>query len=34
MQRSGAQGQQDVDSEDKNCASYNWSIRNKQEGIR
>ena len=21
-------GQQDVESEDKNCSSYNWSIRN------
>jgi len=21
-------GQHDVESEDKNCASYNWSIRN------
>ena len=23
-----------MESEDKNCASCNWSIRNNQEGIR
>ena len=28
MQRLGDQCQQDVESEDKNCAIYNWSIRN------
>ena len=28
VQRPGDQGQQDVESEDKTCASYNWSIRN------
>jgi hypothetical protein len=27
-QRPRDQGQQDVATEDKNCASYNWSIRN------
>ena len=32
-QRPRDQGQQDVESEDKNCASYNWSIRNNEEGI-
>jgi len=26
VQRPGDQGQQDVESEDKNCASYNCSI--------
>jgi hypothetical protein len=30
----GDRGQQDVESEDKICASNNWSIRNNQEGIR
>jgi len=29
----GDTGQQDVESEDKNCASYNCSIRNNREGI-
>ena len=29
VQRPGDQGQHDVESEDKNCASYNWSIRNR-----
>jgi len=24
---------EDVESEDKNCASFNWSIINNQEGI-
>jgi len=28
VQRPGDRGQQDVESEDKNCASYNCSIRN------
>ena len=28
MQRPGDRGQQDVESEYKNCASYNWSIGN------
>jgi len=28
VQRPGDQGQQDVESEDKNCATYSWSIRN------
>ena len=28
VQRPGDRGQQDVESEDKNCASYKWSIRN------
>ena len=26
-------GQEDVESKNKNCGSYNWSIRNNQEGI-
>ena len=34
VQLPGDQGQQDVASEDKNCASYKWSIRNNEEGIR
>jgi hypothetical protein len=25
--------QQDVENEDKICASYNWNIRNNKEGI-
>ena len=28
VQRSGDQGQQDVESEEKNCTNYNWSNRN------
>ena len=34
MQRPGDRGQQDVESEDKNCATYNWSIRNNYVWIR
>ena len=34
VQRSGDGGQQDVESEDKTSASYNWSIRDNEEGIR
>ena len=30
--RPGDRGQQDVESEDKNCASYNWSVRNNLRG--
>jgi len=28
IQRPGYWGQRDVESENKNCASYNWSVRN------
>ena len=28
VQRPGDQGQQDVETKDKNCSSYNWSIGN------
>jgi hypothetical protein len=34
VQRAGHRGQLNVESEDKNCASYNWSIRNNWERIR
>ena len=34
MRRPGDRGQQDVESEDKNCAIYNWSVRNNEEWIR
>jgi preprotein translocase subunit SecG len=34
VERPGDRSQQDVESEDKYCASYNWSIRNNLEGIR
>ena len=34
LQRPGDAGQQDVNIEDKNCASYNWSYRNSSKGIR
>jgi hypothetical protein len=34
VQWSGDGGNQDVESEDKTFASYNWSIRDIEEGIR
>ena len=34
VRRRGDRVQQDVESEDKNCAGYNWSIRNSQEWFR
>jgi len=34
IQKPGDRGQQDVESEDKNCASYYWSIMNNRVGIR
>jgi len=33
VQIPGDRGQQNLESEDKNCASYNWSIRDNQEVI-
>jgi len=34
MQKPGDWGQQDVESEDKNCTIYDWSIRKIWVGIR
>jgi len=32
VQRPGDQGQQNLESEDKNCASYNWRSRSTEFG--